>query len=355
MRTHGGNIYDIVQRYEISEGDILDFSANINPLGPSPAAVRAAKESLSIINRYPEPSMTGLRTAVSRYFGINPDNVICGNGSIELIYLIPRVFKPKRVLIPAPTFTEYAAAAESAGAEAVLFLLSEKDGYRLDPVETAFKLKGMDMAFLCNPNNPTGQLVSRAEMLEILKYAAQEGVRLVVDEAFMDFTGSDSLVREAVQSSHLICIRAFTKFFGMPGLRIGYGVADAETIEALRSNQEPWTVNIPAERAAIAALTSWGHIRKTRKLIERERERLISAFRLLPGVEPFPSAANFIFVKLATMDSLTLTEKLARRGILIRDCSSFPNLDNRYIRIAVKTKRENERLVSALKDVLLGR
>ena len=352
-RIHGGNIYEAAKRFEIDEEDIIDFSSNVNPLGPPSAAKRAVKRSIAFLDRYPDPEMNGLRKAIARYFGIKPGQVICGNGSNGLIHLIPRVFRPKKVLIPVPTFMEYAAAAEHAGGKVVTFPLKEREGFRVDPLEMAFALKGMDMAFLCNPNNPTGLLISKVEMLEIMQYALQQGVRLVVDEAFMDFSDSDSIVKEAVQSSHLICLRAFTKFFGMPGLRIGYAVSDETTVADLRDGQEPWAVSIPAEQAAIAALNEWRYIKKTRRLIEKERERLLSALRILPGVEPFPCSANFILIKLTSIDAWQLTEKLGQRGLLVRDCSSFPGLSNRFVRIAVRTRRENNRLVHVLREILV--
>jgi len=353
-RIHGGDIYEAAKRFGIDEEEIIDFSSSVNPLGPPSSAKRAVKRSIKFLGRYPDPEMNGLRKAIARYFGIKPGQVICGSGANALIRLIPQVFRPKNVLIPVPTFMEYAAAAADAGGKVVAFPLREREGFRVDPLEMAFALKGMDMAFLCNPNNPTGLLIPKAEMLEIVQYALQHGVRLVVDEAFMDFSDSDSIVKEAVQSSRLICLRAFTKFFGMPGLRIGYAVTDETTVADLRDGQEPWAVSIPAEQAAIAALNEWGYIKKTRRLIEKERARLLSAIRLLPGVEPFPCSANFILLKLTSMDAWHLTEKLGQRGLLVRDCSSILGLSNRYVRIAVRTRRENKRLVEALRELLIG-
>lgn len=351
-RVHGGNIREAIKRYGLEGRKVLDFSSNVNPLGPSAAARRAAKKALALIDRYPDPDMTDLRKAIARYFGIKPGQVICGNGSNGLIHLIPRVFRPKKVLVPMPTFTEYAAAVEEAGGEVVPLRLNEREGFRVDPLEMAFALKGMDMAFLSNPNNPTGLLMTRAEMAELMGHALQYGVRLVVDEAFMDFIESESIVKQAVEASQLICLRSFAKFFGMPGLRIGYAVSDEATIAALRAGQEPWTVTIPAEHAAIAALNDWRHIKKTRRVIERERDRLLSDLRLLPGVEPFPCAANFIFMKVGSFDAPLLVQKLGLRGLLVRDCSSFPGLDSGFVRIAVRTGRENRRLVKALRELL---
>lgn len=352
-RTHGGNIYEAARRYGFAEKRIIDFSSNVNPLGPSAAAKRAAKKALSSIDRYPDPNMHELRRAIARYFGVKSEHVMCGNGSNGLIHLIPRVFRPRKALIPFPAFTEYSAAVEAAGGEVVPFPLREREGFRVDPLEMSFALKGVDMAFLCNPNNPTGQIIPKAEMLDIVRSALQQGVRLVVDEAFMDFTDADSIIKEAVESSHLICLRAFTKFFGMPGLRIGYAVSDERTIAALRAGQEPWTVSIPAERAAIAVLADWGYINKTRRLIKKERDRLLSSLRILPGVETFPCSANFIFIKLTSMDGPTFIDKLGERGLLVRGCSSFPGLDGSHIRIAVRTGRENKRLIKAFRELLV--
>jgi threonine-phosphate decarboxylase len=352
-RTHGGNIYEAAQRYGIKEKKIIDFSSNVNPLGPSTVVMRAAKRSASLMGRYPDPELTDLRKAIARYFGIKHVQVVCGAGSNGLIHLIPRVFRPRKVLIPVPTYSEYAASVMNAGGEIVQMRLEERDGFRLDPIEMSFALKGTDMAFLCNPNSPTGQVIPKVEMLEIVKFALQHGVRLVVDEAFIDINESNSIVKEAVQSSCLICLRAFTKFFGLPGLRVGYAVSDESTIAALRSGQEPWPVSIPAEHAAIAALNDWGHIKKTRRLIETERERLLSALRILPGVEAFPSAASFILFKLTSFDAHTLIDRLGERGLLVRDCSSYPGLDNRFIRIAVRTRWQNLRLIRALRELLI--
>ena len=354
-RTHGGNIYQAARRYGYAENKLLDFSSNANPLGPSSVAKRAAKKALSSIGRYPDPDLRELRTAIARYFGIKPGHVICGNGTSALIHLIPRVFRPKKVLIPLPTFTEYAVAVEGAGGEVVPFSLPEREGFRMDPVEMSFALKDVDMAFLCNPNNPAGRIVPKAEMLEVARFALQHGVRLVVDESFMDFDfmEPDSIIKEAVEASHLICLRTYTSFFGMPGLQIGYAVSDEKTIAVLRDRQEPWTVSIPAQQAAIAVLGDWPSIKKTRRLIERERGRLLSALRVLPGVETFPCSANFILIKITSMDVPTFINKLGERGILVRDCSSIPGLDGSYIRIAVRTWWHNRRLIRAFRKLLV--
>ena len=352
-RIYGDNIVKSAKRYGLAADKILDFSANVNPLGPSSLAKRAAKKSLAFIDHYPDSDMIGIRRAIARYFGIKYQQVTCGNGSNSLIHFLPRVFKPKKVLIPVPTYSEYAVAAEDAGSAIVSFHLRERDGYHVDPIELSFALKGVDMAFLCNPNNPTGQIIPKKEMMEIISYALPQRVTLVVDEAFMDFVDSESIAKEAVQSSRIICIRSFTQFFGMPGLRIGYAISDEATIADLQNAQEPWTVNIPAQEAAIAALDDWGHIKKTHRLIEKERNRLLSALRLLPGVEPFPGTANFIFLKFDMIDAHTLIEKLGCRGIMVHDCSCFQGLDSRYIRIAVRTRRENNRLIRSLRELII--
>ena len=353
-RIHGGNLREAAQRFDLREKDLVDFSSNVNPLGPSRAARSAVKRCLDRLDRYPDPDAEELRKAIARYFGIRTGQVLCGGGSNGLIHLIPRAFRPRRVLIPRPTFTEYGAAVEDSGGEVVPLLLTEKTGFRIDPVEMAFALKGMDMAFLCNPNNPTGGLVTRGDMLEIAGYAAREGVLLVVDEAFMDFEERESVLKEITGFPNVICLRAFTKFFGLPGLRVGYAVAEDQLIAGLRRHQEPWTVSVPAEGAAIAALGDWGHIRKTRELVETEREWLRDQLRLLPGIEPFPAAANFILFKMVKGEPAALVKRLGEQGFLVRDCSSFPGLNERFIRIAVRTRRENKGLIKAMRKVLLA-
>lgn len=352
-RVHGGDIYSASARLGFKEEDILDFSANVNPLGPSKAAKKAARKALSRVALYPDPEMRDVRLAVARYFGVKPEHVVCGSGATALIHMIPRILKPGRVLIPSPTFAEYAAAVVDAGGEVVDFPLNESSGFGIDPVEMAFAMKGVDMAILCNPNNPTGRLVPKSDMIELLNYARGHGVTVVLDEAFIDFTESESLVKEAAAFRNLICLRAFTKFFGIPGLRVGCAVAHEDTADLLRACQEPWPVSTPASQAVIASLSDWRYIKKTRDLIKKERERMLSSLRLLPGAEPFPCSANFILVKFSARTEQGIAHELRLRGILVRDCSSFPGLDERYIRIAVRGRRENERLLSALRRILI--
>lgn len=352
-RFHGGNLYAAALRYGLEEKKIVDFSSSVNPLGPSSSVKRAVKKSLSVLDRYPDPETSELRKSIARYFGIKPDQILCGGGASSLMHLVPRVFRPKRVLIPVPSYSEYAAAAVNSGGVVIPLSLKPQDGFRIDPVELAFAIKTADMAILCNPNNPTGLVIPKSEMLEIASYARENGVTLVVDESFMDYQESDSIAKEATQSPNIICIRSFTRFFGMPGLRIGYVISSESNIAALREGSEPWTVSAPAERAACAALNDWGHIKKTRKLIEKEREWLLSTLRLLPGVEPFQPAANFIFLKCASIDSSSLADQLGYRGMLVRDCSSFFGPGSSYIRISVRTRCENRRLVRALRRILI--
>lgn len=354
LRIHGGNLRKAALQYGFKEKDIIDFSANVNPLGMPSSARRAAKRAVSRAGVYPDPDVTLFRRAVARYFGVKPEHVVAGSGATSLIHLIPRVLKPRRVLIPMPTFTEYAVAAFDAGCEVVPFLLEEDKGFRIDPLDLSFALKGLDMAILCNPNNPTGGLISKPEMLEIAAYCMKEGIRLVVDEAFMDFAEQESIVKDATQSPNIICLRAFTKFFGMPGLRVGCAIANEETAAMLMAGQEPWPLSAPAEAAVQAALGDLRYIKKSRKLITRERERLLSELRLLQGVETFPCSANFILIKVSKPSERGIAHDLALRGILVRDCSSFPGLDNRFIRIAVRKRRDNNKLLSALRAILIA-
>jgi threonine-phosphate decarboxylase len=350
-----GAIEEIAAKFGYTVDEIYDFTSAVNPLGPPQSAVKAVKNAAAGIGRYPDAQMRGLRKAAAGYFGIKQANVVCGAGGIGLIHLIPRVFRPRKVLVTSPAGAEYAAAARDAGSEVALLPLAERNGFHVDPVEMAFALKGADMAFLSNPNAATGQVVPKAEMIEIMRYAVEHGVRLVIDEAYMDYLEHESILKETLNATGVICLRTFSKFFGMPGLRVGYAVSDEATAEALREGQEPWTVNGPAEHAAVAALGDWTYIRKTRSMIDRERERLLTALRLLPGVETFAASANFILVKVSSQDDCPICDKLGRMGLLVRDCSSVEGLDGRFIGIAPGTRRANKRLLKAMRAMLLAK
>lgn len=316
---HGGNIYN-------HKKDISDFSASINPLGLPFGIKREIFRKFDTVCHYPDPDNREIIKKIAKYWKIKEENILIGNGSAELIYLIMATFRPKTTLLPTPTFSEYERAARNVGSR-------------------VGSCKSPDMAFLCNPNNPTGELAARGRV---------SGKLTVVDEAFMDFVPEErkhTYVWEAQKNRKIIVLRTFTKFFAMPGLRIGYLIAHKDTVRRLRQNQPPWSANILAQIAAKAALDNRGYIRKTRTFIEKERRFLFNELGKIKGLKPYPSAANFLLIKAVKPmpGSKFLQKSLLKRGILIRDCSNFRGLGNKHIRVAVRTRKENMKLIKALK------
>lgn len=349
---HGGDIYRLAKELGLSARDVVDFSASINPLGISERVKAAVMKALEEAHHYPDPEAGRLREELAAFHGIDPKSILCGNGSTELIYLIPRALQPERVLIPAPTFAEYERAvvrAQEADHRTLirfLYLKEERD-FRIDPEEfiEAMRKNACDMAFLCNPNNPTGLLMRRDEVLKIAEAASNMECILVVDEAFIDFCPGESVIKAVEGNPYLIVLRSMTKFYSLAGLRVGYGVFPLHIIETLRGFKEPWTVNVLAQAAAIEALHNIEYAKKTRELLNSERIFLENGLRQL-RIKPFPSEVNFYLLKLEKAE--TVAESLRWKGILVRDCSNFKGLDNSYIRIAVRSRRENTKLIEEL-------
>jgi len=351
---HGGEVWQL----EYNQKKVLDFSANVNPLGPPPKAINAIKESFWKIPFYPDSNSVSLKEAISEYIGIiNPENLIIGNGSTEIIYLFAEAFiKDKdRALIPEPTFGEYEMAVLKANGKTEHLPLTYD--FKIDVNEFINRMEGVKIAFLCNPNNPTGLLIPSKDLIKIVDKAEKENTLIFIDEDFMDFAPKEkcsSLVREINSYQNLFILKSFTKFFGLTGLRIGYGISNREVIEIMSKAKIPWNVNCLAEAASIAALEDLDFLDKTYRLIEEERDFLIDELSKIESFDIIPSDANFflINIKKAGLKAKELKNKLLNFGILIRDCDSFKGLDEYYIRVAIRTREENEYLIESLKKVI---
>lgn len=355
MVLHGGDIYSAM---EVLTGaghgqDILDFSASINPLGMPEAARHAYHESLPWIRHYPDPEVRELRKALAAHHNVEPENILCGNGSTELISLIPRALACKRVLLPVPTFSEYERAITLAEGETIPLSLDEESDFDLDADALLRAAGSADAVLLCNPNNPTGRLLERETLLGIAESCTRRKVFLIVDETFGDFCPGRSILAEAVANPYLISLRSFTKFYGMPGLRLGYLVAHPSVIDKVRQFQDTWSVSVPAQRVGVAALSDSEYADRTRLLVAKERDFLSDGLKRTGWLEPIPAAANYILVRITdpAIMSDTLCERTAEEGILLRNCRSFAGLGSRYVRIAVRTRPENERLLAALQQI----
>jgi len=336
---HGGNIFAYAKKYQVELDRIIDFSANINPLGFPDYIKELIIKNINFIKNYPDLETTDLKKAISSYHEVESKNIIVTNGSCELIYLLSRLLSNQIVQIPSPTFTEY----ERAFKNRVRLI----ENFSLSMDKVIDNLKGVEVVFLCNPNNPTGGLWPKEEILRLAKQ-----VMVIVDEAFMDFVeNKESVVREATTSHNLFVIRSLTKFFALPGLRIGYGLGTQKMIKAIEAIQPPWSVNSLAQVVAPHLLQDKNFINKTIELIKKEREFLFNNLNQISYLQPYPSFANFILVKLNGVNSTALTNTLGKQGILIRDCKDFTFLDDSFIRVAVKTGVENLKLIKELRNI----
>ncbi len=349
--VHGGDIYRLSEALGIPERRIADFSASINPLGVSAKVKAELRRHLKYLKNYPDPDCLRLRRHISRELGLPEGGLICGNGSTELIYLVVRALNPRRVLIPSPTFSEYerAVATACAGADIRFLALKEEEGFRYDRERFIESMKGCAMAFLCNPNNPTAELLPRREVEIIAAAAEGAGCFLVVDEAFIDFAPQESVVSLVSENPRLIVLRSMTKFYALSGLRLGYGVFPADTAGRIKAFKEPWTVNTLAQRAGVAALRDRAYRKATLEYVGKEKAFLEKGFRGL-GLFYYPSRVNFYLLRHDRAGGIVAA--LRERGCLLRDCSSFRGLEKGFFRVAVKTRRENARLLKELKRVL---
>jgi threonine-phosphate decarboxylase len=362
LEPHGGNIYRFIEERNIRMDEVIDFSASINPLGVPKSVMEKIKDNIKYLCHYPDPYAKHLTQALAKHLGIDPQYILCGNGSTELIYLTVRALKPEKVLIPIPTFSEYERACRISNELRVKsyelkkennfdinadeFINAMADGYLAtprSPLNTPF-----DMAFLCNPNNPTGRLLKRDDVMKIADAAKNLRCYLVVDEAFIDFAPEESVVREVINNPYLIVLRSMTKFYALSGLRIGYGIFPLSIINTFRKYKEPWSVNTIAQIAGFAAIRDAAYKSETFRIIQKEKKILEDGFKLL-GITYFPSSTNFYLIKHDSTQKII--SSLRNRGIMIRDCSNFMGLDGSYMRIAVRSNKENIKLLKEIAHI----
>lgn len=352
--NHGGTVFASARSLGIAPEELLDFSANINPLGPAPGVREAVCSGFEKVLHYPDRESFELRQALAGVHRVTIDNLVVANGSTELIYLLPRLLPGARGLIIAPAFSEYSRALAQAGWQTEHLILSPDDGFALSLGKLAEKLaEGFDLLFLCNPANPTGAILPLSVIREVQRLCRDAGTFLVLDEAFMDFREGESAKGLIAESGGGIVLRSMTKFFAIPGLRLGYAIGHVDVIRQCADQLEPWSVNTPAQIAGVASLADAGYRERTVRSVSTERAALAQGLADLPGLAPFPSAANYLLVEMRNgFTAAELKSRLLDKRILIRDCSNYRGLDGRYFRVAVRSKEENRRLLDALGEVL---
>lgn len=341
--VHGGDIYT----YE----GLIDYSANINPFGPSEAVIAAAARSLSAIGAYPDSRCGQLRAKLAQELGVNPSWLAFGNGAADLIFSLCLAEKPKKALLTAPSFAEYAQALESVGCEVRYHQLNEEQDFVLSEEYLDAITEDLDLIFLCSPNNPTGKVIEKELLIRIMDKCRNYQIRMVMDECFYEFTEQPNEVtmQEFLpERRELLLLRAFTKMHAMPGLRLGYLLcSDQQLFSRMEEVRQTWSVSIPAQAAGIAALEEMERVEETRRYVMKERAWMQDSLTRI-GVKYIPTDANYILLK----SEHNLFELLKEKGFLIRDCGNYIGLKKGYYRIAVKQRSENEKLLKAIEEVV---
>ena len=381
MDFHGGNIYKVFREKNLKE--ILDYSSNINPYGIPESLKSRIIENLEILERYPDPDYVELREKLAHLNKIDISDIVLGNGATEIIFLFMKVINPKKILIVSPTFGEYERAVkateiprdivslscsgdnkniENKEIEIEYFELKESDDFKLNIGNLKNELeKKYDLLIICNPNNPTGKFLKLAQTEEILKECNKYDTKLFIDEAFIEFLADgmkESIINTEENKKNLFVTRAFTKFFAIPGLRLGYGMYfDKELEQKISEKKEPWSVNNIAEMAGLTVLDDTEYIEKTLKWITKEKIYMYEKLNEISGIKVYETEVNFITGKIDEklfsegLNVKILREKMLKQGILIRDASNFKFLDERFFRLAIKDRASNDRVIKAMKEI----
>jgi len=382
MDFHGGNIYKVFREKNLKE--ILDYSSNINPYGIPESLKKRITENLEILERYPDPDYVELREKLAHLNKVGMSDIVLGNGATEIIFLFMKVINPKKILIVSPTFGEYERAVkateisgdtvslsssngdnkniENKKIEIEYFELKESDDFKLNIGNLKNELENKyDLLIICNPNNPTGKFLKLAQTEEILKECNKYDTKLFIDEAFIEFLADgmkESIINTEENKKNLFVTRAFTKFFAIPGLRLGYGMYfDKELEKKISEKKEPWSVNNFAEMAGLTVLDDAEYIEKTLKWIAEEKIYMYEKLNKISGMKVYETEVNFITGKIDEklfsegVNVKILREKMFEQGILIRDASNFKFLDERFFRLAIKDRASNERVIEAMKEI----
>lgn len=363
---HGGEIYD--------KDIALDYSINVNPFGMPESVKRAIVAHMEEYTKYPDDSCIALRKAIAKAHHtedhqkeghqseqVNPEMVLCGNGAADIIYRLCLAEKPKRAMVLAPTFSEYEEALRMVDCTVEYYDLKEETGFTVeDDIFSQIRGNGYNMIFLCNPNNPVGNLIAPERMEQIIAICKEEGIRLVVDECFMEFTmylTSHSVVAHLPSQPHVIVIKAFTKTYAMAGLRLGYALsADASLLARMRASGPPWAVSTTAQVAGLAALGEAGYVERARAYLVEGRAYLAEELRKM-GYEVYDSCTNYLLFReqgqRAKQESVTspigsLYERMLARKILLRQCGNYRGLGEDYYRITIGLEKDNHELIQAL-------
>lgn len=344
MNTHGGY-------FGKNKKKIIDFSVNLNPLGVPESVKAYIAQHLEALNTYPEIDGGTARVHLALRHGVDPNQVIMGNGAVELIYLLARTYKPEKVLVLHPTFNEYESAFLQCGAQCIRHILSEEDEFelKLNKLINQIKKEKPQVMVICNPNNPTGKYIQYNVIEEILLEINKYGGILMVDESFSSFEGLPTAI-SLVHHGNLFLLRSMTKYFAIAGIRLGYGIGSEKIINALKKHKEPWTLNTIASEIVDVLIKDMDYHTKTQQWYRKEKKYFKNQLDKIPFLYVYDSKVNFFLVK-SEISSDLLKEKLLEKGFYIRTCHDFLTLEDRFIRLALKNRDENKKLIEALYEI----
>lgn len=349
MEHHGGNILEVARRLGVDPGHILDFSSNLNPLGPPPAVVEILESMGGDVEtwRYHPPLFPWeLRRALARRLNLEEEWVLPVPGSAWAIYEVVKVFRPREVAMPLPTFADYSRAARAVGAGIKGHPLAEERAFRLCLGEMAWKVgDGTDLVFICNPNNPTGYYMPEDELEALVRWCRDKDCLVVVDQAFLPFLGRRGMVPVVKEYPNILVLGSFTKIYALPGIRLGYLVAPPAIIDRFLAGMPPWAFGPLAQEVGLACLGEEGFVEESRAYCRQEMTHLFEGVRNL-GIKVYPSTVHYFLFQA----SPALGERLLERGILVRDCSTIPGLGPGFYRIAPRKREDNRKLLEALEE-----
>jgi threonine-phosphate decarboxylase len=357
--SHGGDIWGFSRKYNIPLEEVLEFSGPINFMGPPPKAVEAVKQNARLIKFYPDPNPVEFREAIAEYVGhgVDADNVLLGNGSIELIYMITEILPQGfKAIIPIPSFSEYEKAALRVGGEPIFIQLPPDFSMDIEKIKQTVT-DDTKIISICNPHSPSGRLYSKKEVMELVAFCNKKDIIFSIDENYIEFAeeGEDNTVAGMVKEyENLFVIRSITKFYGLAGLRFGYALAAGNLIDKLQTVRQPWSMNGLVRTATLAAFSDTEFIETTKKTINTNKAVLAKALGEIKGLHVFPSTTNFLLIKIENkkITSTMLKELLAQEHILIRDCCTFMGMDDTYIRVTIRSAKDNQILVEKIKQVM---
>ena len=359
ITKHGGDLDAIEKTYGIPKNEIIDFSANINPLGFPESVKKALAENIDIVKVYPDKDYLKLRESISQYTGAKVEHITVGNGSTELISTFINTVNAKNTIIVGPAYSEYEKSASLAGGAYKYFELKEANHFAMDIDSLISEITpDVDLVIMCNPNNPTGTAVNVNDTEKLLKHCKENNAYVMVDETYIEFSSKlDEIcsIPLVAKYDNIFVIRGVSKFFAAPGLRLGYGIcSNKQFLDKLNTTKDPWSVNILAAFAGERLFTDTEFINSTKKLILTEKEKIYKYLYGISSIKTYPSQSNFILFKILNdkVTSHEIFETLIRNKLLIRDCSSFTFLDETFIRFCIMNPEDNELLLSDLRKIL---